>query len=505
MDLLKKVKPIYLDDLIFYQDQLKEAEKWIHEYKNKINTTKKVLLLIGSSGSGKTLIANLLLQKFNYQIIELNGSHLRTQKKLGDFLHKSLGFKNVIDLFYEEQKPIGLIMDEIETLCQNNDKGGLSEFIQILKDNQKYEKNIEKKKKQKIDMNTFIFIKNPIVCTYINNNDKKVTELKNFSHTIMLKELQFQDYEKFVNQLVNDNEINLNGGKKIDNKIIKHLHKKCRNDIRKFILSLENIHLFTQSKNIKKNIKLDDYLKIECINDTNKNDIQLEESTKSIMNTKMKYTDLDLLYFMEPFVLPYTLYQNIVPFLNETTINSKNKILTYSKYMDSLSKFDVINSYIYENNDWYDIDNYLSYYGVQLPNYIIHQQKFNVKSDNPIEFTNIHNKASQMLVNKKLISQAKQSLNKKYTNINHLILDCELLFFYFNEFRDCVLNEDFENLGEKRLIKYMNLYKINYESLENLLKIEKINKNEEKRKKNMNVLLKEKINQYLNETLKIIN
>ena len=47
MDLLKKVKPIYLDDLIFYQDQLKEAENWIHEYKNKINTTKKVLLLIG--------------------------------------------------------------------------------------------------------------------------------------------------------------------------------------------------------------------------------------------------------------------------------------------------------------------------------------------------------------------------------------------------------------------------------------------------------------------------
>jgi hypothetical protein len=505
MDLLKKVKPIYLDDLIFYQDQLKEAENWIHEYKNKINTTKKVLLLIGSTGSGKTLIANLLLEKFNYQIIELNGSHLRTQKKLGDFLHKALGFKNVIDLFYEEQKPIGLIMDEIETLCQNNDKGGLSEFIQILKDNQKYEKNIEKNKKQKIDMNTFIFIKNPIVCTYINNNDKKVNELKNFSHTIFLKDIQVTHYEKFTNNLVNDNEIKLNDGKKIDSKIIKYLHKKCRNDIRKFILALENIHLYTQSKNIKKNIKLDEYLKIECINDTTKNDIQLDEATQLIMHKKLKYNQLDLMYYMDPFVLPYTLYQNIVPFLNATTMNSKNKILTYSKYMESLSEFDVINSYIYENNDWYDIDNYLSYYGVQIPNYEIHQQKFNIKTHNIIEFTNIHNKASQMLVNKKLISQAKQSLNKKYTNINHLILDCELLFYYFNEFRDCVLNDEFEGLYEKRLIKYMNLYKINYESLENLLKIEKINKNEDKRKKNMNVLLKEKINEFLHESLKIVN
>jgi len=108
-----------------------------------------------------------------------------------------------------------------------------------------------------------------------------------------------------------------------------------------------------------------------------------------------------------------------------------------------------------------------------------------------------------MLVNKKLISQAKQSLNKKYTNINELVLDCELLFYYFNEFRDCVLDEKFEGLGEKNLIQYMNKYKINYENLENLLKIEKINKNEDKRKKNMNVLLKEKINEYLDETLKM--
>ena len=39
-----------------------------------------------------------------------------------------------------------------------------------------------------------------------------------------------------------------------------------------------------------------------------------------------------------------------------------------------------------------------------------------------------------MLVNKKLISNAKYSLNKKYTTINNTILDCEVLFEYFNEF-----------------------------------------------------------------------
>ena len=52
-------------------------------------------------------------------------------------------------MFYEKKRLIGLILDEIETLCQNNDKGGLSEFIQILKDNLKYEKNKLKEENDK--------------------------------------------------------------------------------------------------------------------------------------------------------------------------------------------------------------------------------------------------------------------------------------------------------------------------------------------------------------------
>ena len=141
MDLFKKVKPNSLDDIIFYKDHLNFCSKWLSNFKNNIDRSKKCLLIIGDTGSGKTTLAQLLLKNFEYQIIELNSTTIRSQKKIGDFLHKSLGFNNVLDMFYEKKRPIGLILDEIETLCQNTDKGGLSEFIQILKDNHKYEKN----------------------------------------------------------------------------------------------------------------------------------------------------------------------------------------------------------------------------------------------------------------------------------------------------------------------------------------------------------------------------
>ena len=107
-----------------------------------------------------------------------------------------------------------------------------------------------------------------------------------------------------------------------------------------------------------------------------------------------------------------------------------------------------------------------------------------------------------MLVNKKLISSAKSSLNKKYTSLNNIILNCELLFIFFNNFRDLILNNKFDNLHKHYLIKYMNYYKIDYNNLENILKIEKINKDEDKRKKNITVLLKEKIIEHLDITLK---
>lgn len=501
MDLSKKVLPNTLDELIFYKEQINEALQWITNYKNNVDRSKKVLLLIGDTGCGKTCIAHLLFKKFEYQIIELNSTDTRSQKKLGEFLHKTLGFNNILDMFHERKRPVGLILDEIETLCQNNDKGGLSEFIQILKDNVKYEKNKLKEEndknkskkglkndKSKVNMNTFIFIENPIICTYTNNNDKKVNELKAFAHVIEFKKISNEDYKKFFNFM--KKKININFDLKLT--LLKSIISECNNDIRKFIQSLENIILFNQNKDIKK-IDINDVKIIKNLNDTTKNDIQLTDAVQLFLNEKIDMKKLDLLFYLDPYHLPYTVYQNLIHFLENTTLSYENKLEYYSFFLNCMSQFDKTNNLIYDNNDWGTVDNSLKLYGLYYPNYYLHKQKFNVKKEINIEFTNIHNKASQMLVNKKLLSNAKYSLNKKYSSLNNIVLNCELLIRYFYGFRELILNNDFNHLKRTKLIKYMNYYKINYDNLENILKIEKINKDEDKRKKNITVLLKEKI------------
>ena len=96
--------------------------------------------------------------------------------------------------------------------------------------------------------------------------------------------------------------------------------------------------------------------------------------------------------------------------------------LKFTVFLKCLSNFDKINNLIYDSSEWSDIDNSLKLFGLYYPNSDINKYKFEIKKETPIEFTNIHNKASQMLVNKKLLSNAKYSLNKKYNSINNVIL-----------------------------------------------------------------------------------
>jgi len=344
-------------------------------------------------------------------------------------------------------------------------------------------------------MNKFIFIENPIICTYTDYNDKKINELKKFCQVINLKNIKFDEYNDFIKYLKKKHSILKD--KTISKEIFQDIYKECNNDIRKFIQSIQNLHLYSHKKIDNKIYNI-----LKSLNDTTKNDVQLSNAVDSLLNEKLPIKKLDLLFYLEPYHLPYTIYQNIINFVNNTDLKNDSKLELYSKYLNNLSSFDKVNNLIYDANDWVDVDSYLKLYGVYYPNYDINNYTYKKKMKTEIEFTNIHNKASQMLVNKKLISNAKYSLNKKYSTVHSTILNTEILFHYFNEFRECIMEENFKNLSKKKLIVYMNHYKINYDSLENILKIEKINKDEDKRKKNITVLLKEKIIENLDITLR---
>ena len=164
----EKYKPKNLRNLIFNKKKIKEIKKWIENFINKVPNTKKVLLISGEPGLGKTTTAHLLLEQYGFDVIEHNSSDIRGKKNMLTVLKRSIEYTNIVDIFNNNKKKIGIIMDEIDNLCMGGaDRGGFSTFLNIKKEDIDFVNNKNKTKKK-------IIIYNPIICTYNNFNDKNL-------------------------------------------------------------------------------------------------------------------------------------------------------------------------------------------------------------------------------------------------------------------------------------------------------------------------------------------
>lgn len=503
MNWLEKYKPTILKDFKTKPDEVLKAKEWINNYKKDIDNTKKVLLILGNTGSGKTLLANLILKEYNYQKIELNSSDIRSQKKIGEFLNKSLTYKNVVDMFFQGNMPIGILIDEIDTICKLSDKGGFTEFLGILKQNEKCQNlkkndNVKKVKKNKIQIEDYIKLYNPIICTSNDITDKKINELKKYSEVINLGKISNEESLEIIDRIYKEN------NQKIDDNIKHDFIEYVNGDIRKLILLLEELFIFANGEIISKNI----FEKFKSTFNGKEEDIQLLELTKNILTKKMDIDNAQKLFEIDCLLTPLMIYHNSINYIKNTEDTSIKKLKVYKDILKSLCIHDTIQTNIFEVQDWDELYNISSVFGCVIPNYYFSLLK-NKKEVN-IEFTSLLNKISQMYVNKKLLNSAKFSLGKINYDTDEIIYLTEIISHYFNSYKDNI-NEDLENEEDEDnicfkkplsgnnsdLILFMNKYYINIEGLENILKIEKINQINEKKKKNFTLKLKKDISRFL--------
>ena len=432
--------PSSLDDVLVYKNEIETIEKWIQNYKKDHTECKKALLIIGNVGSGKTLLAELLLKKYSYQKIELNSSDFRSQKKLSEFLIKTLCFKNVVDMFFEEKKPIGLLMDEIDTM--NNDKGGLKEFIQILKDDEKCTKELlnNKKSKTKSKKKDYIDLYNPIICTSLNIYDKKIIDLKKYCEVVYLKKISINDLILLMDHYFKDISYEKN--------LIKLIYNFIDGDIRKLNNILENLITYKE----KKKITVSDFNNLKIFLEKKNNDVQLIDATYNILYQKIDFSDSLFYYQLEPYFLPFMIYHNLEKFIDRTNLTILQKFNLYKKILTSICNFDIIQNLSFETYEWGDFVDLLSFYGIYNINFCIFNQYPNINTkDFSIEFTNIMNKMSQLLVNKKIVNIARHSFKKTYVETNDILYLSEIFFYYFHDFKQ-LYNSKEETTTKTKLI-----------------------------------------------------
>lgn len=110
------------DDLIITKE-LKKVLEFIEDFKPG-----KALLLAGAPGSGKTTTLNLVGEKFNYEIFEMNASDTRNKKSIeetvGDVIkQRSLFAQNKL-----------ILIDEVDGVSGRDDRGGVAELSKLVKE-----------------------------------------------------------------------------------------------------------------------------------------------------------------------------------------------------------------------------------------------------------------------------------------------------------------------------------------------------------------------------------
>ena len=119
----EKYRPKNILDLVGNEEPRKLLVEWFTKWKKGI----KPILLVGPPGIGKTTLANLIAKQFNYDLISLNASDVRSKQNIQEILNPVLGNQTIFGT------PM-IFIDEVDGVHGRADYGGVEAIIKILKE-----------------------------------------------------------------------------------------------------------------------------------------------------------------------------------------------------------------------------------------------------------------------------------------------------------------------------------------------------------------------------------
>ncbi len=391
-----------------------------------------------------------------------------------------------------------------------------------------------------------ITLYNPIICTCNYTNDKKMNELKKLCKVIHLGVPLQSDLNIIIDKMCKLYNF------EIKDNIRNEIYEYCEYDIRKIIHSIKNILKFN---NFSGTIGIKEFKTYVLIYGKVDLNCTLNEASFKVLNDKISSEDANILYSLDTLLIPLMIHHNILNYIKNCTIKDSNTNSTikdcntkknfkeeifktqfevYEKSLEHMCTYDEIQTAVYRFQERDLMPQFASFFSLYAPNVHLNNLELIKNGAFKIEFTNILNKISQLEVNKKMIQNAFFSTHRLIVDENELMFIIEIFLNYLKINRDIdedenifdeneteenneieeekvekekksresknknnkIKNYDLDNSIYKEIIYIMNKYNIDIKSLENILKIEKLNLFENKNPKRLTLKMKEELEFY---------
>lgn len=181
----------------------------------------KALLFYGPPGVGKNSLLQVAAKENNLDLIELNASNYRTASQIKDIIGKSMKQKSLF------KKGKIFVFDEVNGIAKQEDKGGIIELINIIKESQY-----------------------PIVVISNDPWDEKLKSLREHCQLVEFGKIPYWNILKKL-QYICEKE-----GIRCDSEVLKFIAKMSSGDLRSAINDLETI------SESRKEVKIEDIASI---------------------------------------------------------------------------------------------------------------------------------------------------------------------------------------------------------------------------------------------------
>ncbi|AKG38024.1 MAG: replication factor C large subunit [Infirmifilum sp.] len=203
---VEKYRPKRIVDVVGNEEAKKEYIAWINSWVRG-SPSRKAALLYGPPGSGKTSIVHATASEFNWELIEINASDVRSREAIFSRVYPALQTRSV----YGHTGKI-ILIDEVDGVWTKEDVGGLDALIELI--------------------NTTTY---PLVLTANDPWDPKLRDLRDLCKLIEFKKIGKRDIMRVLGDICSKEGITC------DRDVLSAIAENAKGDLRAAINDLQSV------------------------------------------------------------------------------------------------------------------------------------------------------------------------------------------------------------------------------------------------------------------------